>query len=191
MFELMKLTSKVFIYVFLLIIIFLSCSKDSFDTSSGAYVTFSADTLHFDTVFTSIGSVTQAVKIFNLNNQKLHLNKIQLAGGANSSFKINVNGLSNNSFSDIDMDANDSIYVFVTVNINPNQTNIPFIVRDSILVNYNGNNNYIQLDAYARNARFLKNLVITHDTSFTNDLPYVLLGSLTVNPSSTLTTHTR
>lgn len=183
----MKITCKKILVFSLFSVIFFSCGKDSFVTSSNAYISISADTLHFDTVFTSTGSVTQSFKIFNLNGEKLHLNKIELSGGASSPFKINVNGVSNNSFSDIDIAANDSIYVFVTVNINPNQSNIPFIIKDSILINYNGNKNFVQLESYGRNAHFLKNFTVTHDTIFTADLPVVILGSLTVKPSSTLT----
>ncbi len=187
MFRLMKSFYKKILFILLNAIIFFSCNKDSFINSPDALISFSSDTLHFDTVFTSVGSVTQSIKIFNLNNQKLHINKIELAGGILSSFKINVNGISVNSFSDIDIAANDSIYIFVSVNVNPNQSNIPFFIRDSIFINYNGNNNYIQLNAYGRNAHFLNNLIIKHDTAFTSDLPYVILGALTVDHSATLT----
>jgi hypothetical protein len=71
--------------------IFTSCKKDSFITSENASISFSANSLHFDTVFTSVGSVTQSLKVFNLNDQKLRLSKIELAGGVSSAFKINVN----------------------------------------------------------------------------------------------------
>ncbi len=186
MFELMKILNKIVLY-FLLITIFFSCKKDSYNTSPNAFINFSTDTLHFDTVFTSVGSVTQPLKIFNLNTEKIRINNIELAGGAASSFKINVNGAAGNSFSDIDIPANDSIYVFVTLNVNPNQLNTPFIIRDSIVLSYNGNTNFIQLDAYGRNAHFLKDYILTHDTTLTNDLPLIIYGSLTVNPLVTLT----
>lgn len=187
MFDVMKLSLKKITAVLSIVLVFFSCEKDSFITSSNAFINFSADTLHFDTVFTSAGSVTQSFKIFNLNNEKLRISKIELSGGVASPFKINVNGVSGNAFSDVDIAANDSIYIFVSININPNQINTPFIINDSILINYNGNNEFLQLDAFGRNAHFLKNFIITHDTSFTDDLPFVILGSLTVNQPATLT----
>ena len=164
-----------------------SCKKDTFITNSNALLQTSTDTLNFDTVFTSVGSVTQAFKIFNLNNQKLRLSSIQLMGGTNSSFKIDVDGSPGYNFSNIDMEASDSLYVFATVTINPNSTNLPFVVRDSIKIEYNGNTVYVQLQAYGRNARFLNNATVTKDTTWTNDLPIVVLGGLTVNPNTTLT----
>ena len=119
--------------------IFFSCKKDSFITSSQANLSTSADTLSFDTVFTSVGSVTQSFKIFNDNNQKLQLSTVKISGGDSSSFKINVDGISANEVNNIEINANDSIYVFVQVNVNPNNNRLPFIIQDSILISYNGN----------------------------------------------------
>lgn len=86
-----------------------SCKKTSFIDSPNAFVTLSADTLHFDTVFTTTGSVTQSFKIFNQNDRKLRLSEVKLMGGNNSSFKINVDGSPGTSFTDIEMEPNDSL----------------------------------------------------------------------------------
>ena len=164
-----------------------SCRKTSFITSPNASVTFSTDTLHFDTVFTTAGSITQSFKIFNQNDQKLRLSAVRLMGDGSSPFKINVDGTAGTNFSDIELEPNDSVYVFVSVTINPGAANLPFIVRDSILVNYNGRNQYFQLEAFGQNAHFLRNQRVTADTVWTNDLPFVILGSLSVDSNATLT----
>ncbi|MBI3883027.1 MAG: hypothetical protein HY305_02105, partial [Sphingobacteriales bacterium] len=140
-----------------------------------------------DTVFTSVGSITQSFKIFNTNNQKLRLSTVQLMGGNASAFKININGITAAQVNNIELEANDSIYVFVTANINPSAQNLPFIVNDQILISYNGNNKYIQLQAYGQNAHFLTNKVIKQDTTWTNDLPYIILGSLQIDTNTILT----
>jgi hypothetical protein len=164
-----------------------SCKKDSFINSADARLTISADTLKYDTVFTSTGSVTKFFKIFNDNDQKLRLSKIKLAGGAASAFRINVNGAGSNEINNLEIDANDSIYVFVSVTINPNATNLPFIVADSILINYNGNTRYVQLQAFGQNANFLRSNVIAGNVVWTNNLPYVILGSIRVDTTASLT----
>ena len=179
-------------YLFPIIIVGLwfmisSCSKTSFITSGDASVSFSEDSLHFDTVFTTTGSVTQLFKIFNLNDQKLKLTAVQLIGGNTSAFKMNVDGASGTNFSNIDLEPNDSIYVFVTVSVNPTSANLPFIIQDSILVSYNGNNHFIQLDAYGQNAKFLRHQRITTDTTWTNELPFVILDSISIDESVSLT----
>ena len=178
------------IYYFLLPVVFClsfsSCQKDSFITSKNAQLSTSVDSLKYDTVFTSVGSITKSFEINNPNNQKLLLNKVKLMGGSSSAFKINVNGVASTEVSNIEVAANDSIYVFVTVNINPNNSNLPFIVKDSILIMYNGNNRFVQLEAYGQNAHFLKNRIIKGNVSWTNDMPYVLLGSLKIDTTASL-----
>lgn len=164
-----------------------SCKKESFITSSDALLRTSVDTLHYDTVFTTVGSITQSFKIFNANDQKLRLSNIQLMGGSSSFFKINVDGVAGTSFNDVEINANDSLYVFATVTINPNANNLPFVVQDSIRINYNGNTTFVQLDALGQNAHFLRDKRITTDSTWKNDLPYVILGSVLVDSAKTLT----
>lgn len=180
---------KYFLYAttFFAVLIAASCSKTSFITSQDASVGFSADTLHYDTVFTTTGSVTQSFKIFNLNNQKLRLSEVKLMGGVSSAFKMNVDGSPGTTFSEIELEPNDSIYVFVTVSVNPSAANLPFIVQDSILVNYNGNSHFVQLEAYGQNAHFLRGNRVTADTTWNNDLPYIILDSLSIDENTTLT----
>ena len=180
---------KIFLLTFAFCVLLYACKKDSFITSSNASVTTNLynDSLKFDTVFTSVGSITQFFKVFNNNNQKLLLSKVKLMGGSVSAFKININGDPSSEVDNITVAANDSIYIIVTVNINPNNTNTPFIESDSILISYNGNNKYVQLQAYGQNAHFFNNKIINADTSWTNDLPYVIMRSLTVNTGDTLT----
>lgn len=173
--------------ILLFVVVLVSCSKTSFITSPDAAVNFSEDTLHFDTVFTTTGSITQSFKIFNLNAQKLRLSNIKLMGGPSSAFKLNVDGTPGIGFSDIELEPNDSVYVFVSVSINPNASNLPFIVRDSIRVSYNGNNRFIQLQAFGKNAHFLTSQRITKDSIWKNDLPIVILGGISVDSNVTLT----
>lgn len=176
-----------YLFIFPFCLFLASCKKDSFITSEFARLTITADSLKYDTVFTTTGSITKSFKIINENNQKLRLSKVKLMGGVTSAYKMNVDGAATNEINNLDIEANDSIYVFVSVTINPNATNLPFIVSDSILINYNGNNRYVQLQAYGQNANFLSNRVITGNVVWTNNLPYVILGSLRIDTTATLT----
>lgn len=169
------------------LVIFSSCSKDGFITNPDASLSTSTNIVKFDTVFTSIGSVTQSFKINNPNDKKLLLSSIRLGGGTQSPFKLNINGSPSTEISNYAVDANDSIYVFVTVNIDPNFNNLPFLVQDSIEINYNGNTRMVQLEAYGQNANFLRNTVIRENRVWNNRLPYVILGGLQVDTNVTLT----
>lgn len=171
----------------LLVILFFACKKESFTNNSSALLKTSVDTLHFDTVFTSTGSASQFIKIVNDNNKGIHISSVKLAGGISSPFKINIDGVMGPQVNNTDILAADSVYIYVTVSINPTAVNLPFIVRDSIEIDYNGNKKFVQLDAYGRNAHFFRNKKITAPEVWNNDLPYVILGKLTVDTNATLT----
>jgi hypothetical protein len=168
-------------------LLIISCKKDSFITSPDAKISFSADTIQFDTVFAATGTITQSFKIINLNGQKLTLSTIRLAGGQNSPFKININGSPVTQSNDVVLAAKDSLYIFVTVYVDPSNSNLPFILQDSIEVDFNGNRSWVQLEAWGQNAHFLRNTEINKNTVWSNDLPYVILGGLLIDSSSTLT----
>jgi hypothetical protein len=178
---------KQFLFSLTLAVLVFACRKNSFNTSTNALIEFSADTLLFDTVFVSTGSVTEQVKIINPNDQKLHLSAVRLMGGAQSYFHLNIDGTAGPARDNIDLDAGDSLYIFVAVQIDPQTSDLPFVVQDSIQIAFNGKQQYIQLQAWGQNAHFLNNQVLTGNTTWDNKLPYVILGSLQVDTNARLT----
>ena len=183
----MKIRNLIFILFTAVGSFFIACKKTTFTDSPNALLFTSADTIHFDTVFTSVSSITQSFKIFNANDQKLRISNIELAGGSISVFKINVDGATGTSFNNIEIAPNDSIYVFVAATIDPNNKTNPFLIQDSIKIEYNTNSTLVQLDAYGQNANFLNNASVTKDTLWNNELPFVIVGGLTVQEGKTLT----
>ncbi len=163
-----------------------SCKKDNFITSPDANISFSSDTLFYDTVFTSAGSITQFVRLYNNNDQKLLVDAIDLGGGINSPFKINVDGTPGGA-SALEILPNDSLYIFVSVFVDPTAANTPFILRDSLRVKYNGNERYVQLQAFGQNATFLKGHTVTGNETWNSNKPYVILDRLTVAENASLT----
>jgi hypothetical protein len=157
------------------------------NTSEDALITFSADTLRFDTVFTTTGSVTKSFKIFNRNEDRVRISSIRISGGGNSFFTMNADGTPGQDIRDLEIAGNDSLYVFAAVSIDPSNNQLPFLVQDSIFVEYNGVRKQVQLEAYGQNAVFLRNQTIARDTEWTNVLPYVILGGLRVDTAATLT----
>jgi hypothetical protein len=164
-----------------------ACQKEGFITSPDASITLSTGMVAFDTVFVSQGSVTQYFTIANPNSQKLRISSIALAGGSSSPYSININGQVGPQAGNFELAAGDSMYVFVKVTIDPNNQQNPFVVKDSVAVQYNGNTRWVQLEAYGQNARFIQNDTIKTNTTWDARLPYVILKGLTVNPGATLT----
>ncbi len=171
----------------LIILVTASCKKESFITSADATINTSVDSLRFDTVFTTAGSVTHFFRIYNNNDKKLRLSSIELNGGISSPFKMNVDGVAGPIAADVEVEANDSLYVFVTVKIDPTTADLPFIIQDSITIRYNGNKKIIQLEAWGQNANFLRSKLITSNETWNNTKPYVILGGLQVDTNVTLT----
>lgn len=175
------------ISISLIILVTASCKKESFITSADATLNTSVDSLRFDTVFATTGSVTHFFRIYNNNNKKLRLSSVQLNGGPSSPFKMNVDGVAGSIAANVEVEANDSIYVFVTVKIDPTAPDLPFIIQDSIIIQYNGNKKIIQLEAWGQNANFLRSRLVTSNENWTNTKPYVILGRLQVDTNVTLT----
>ena len=177
------------LYLFVYLAIFLfSCKKDDSYVHNSKYpLTFSEDTVSFDTVFTSAGSTTRRIKIFNLDKKAVVISQIKLFGGSASAYQINVNGIASHQISNFEIPARDSINLFVKVTINPNSQESPFIVKDSINFVTNGATQVINLKAYGQNAHFLNNAVINENTTWDNKLPYVISNKLLINEGKTLT----
>ena len=184
----------------LIAILFTCCNPgDKIDSSPSLRLSFSADTVLFDTVFTTIGSSTRSFKVYNRNNHRINISDIHLSGAAGSPFRINIDGQGGNSFSNIDIDAHDSIFVFVRVNINPDEQNAPFVRQDSLLFTLNGNQQKLNLVAWGQNAHYIladtrtpglppykiiagKNQTVTWKA----DKPYVIYGYAVVDASAKL-----
>ena len=142
---------------FILCILFLvysSCTKDRFFTAAYNPLVASTDTLMFDTVFTEIGSVTRNFRIKNTSGLRVKIQSIQLAGGMQTPYIINVDGVSGSSFKDIELDPDDSLYVFVQIKINPNDANSPYIISDKLQFTVNSKITEVILEAWGQNAYY-------------------------------------
>ncbi|NNC85435.1 MAG: hypothetical protein HKN75_05080 [Bacteroidia bacterium] len=185
--------------VLLILIASSSCRKESFVTDSSAKLAFSNDTVIFDTVFVTIGSTTQWLQVYNNNDKSIRISNINLAGGSASKFRINVDGLPGTNFSEIEINANDSMFIFVEVTIDPNASNLPFVVDDSITFETNGNLQSVKLVAWGQNANFIRADTYVDGlppykvidcpggaATWNSTLPYVIFGYAVVDSACTL-----
>jgi len=128
-----------------------NCSPDDeLLTDGSAKLRFSMDTLTFDTVFTQIGSATRLLKMYNDFDQPLEISRIAIEGGANSIFRLNIDGDAGNEVENLIIPAEDSLYIFGEVTVNPDLpiSESPFVINDKILFETNGNNQEVILEAW-------------------------------------------
>lgn len=175
--------------MFVCLVTLLSCSDEDVSTNPNDKLSFTENSFTFDTVFSTVGSTTGTIKVYNNNKDALIISSIYLAGGANSPFKLNVSGVSSatQSFSDVFIRAKDSLYIFVQLTVNPSNENTPVFIQDSIVFNVNGNTQYYLLQAYGQDVIILRNLSILNDTTLLNTKPYLIYGNLSVAENKTLT----
>ena len=180
---------KSFLYIVItsiLIVLIFSCEDDRYFNSPDAQLKFSADTLMFDTIFTTMGSTTRHLKVRNPYNENILISKIKLAGGDFSSFRLNINGVPGNEAFDVEIPALDSIYIFVEVTINPVGQNLPMVVKDSIEFTTNSNLQDVKLVAWGQDFKLIKSKRLK-TTTWTNEKPYLVYDYAIVDTLSTLT----
>lgn len=191
-----------------LIVFTVSCRKKQvFSDSSSKNIRLSTDTIAFDTVFTAIGSSTQILMVYNDNSESLKISSIRLEGGSSSPYSINVDGEAGTTFSDKEIYAKDSLYVFIKVTINPNDEDNPYFVQDRLIFTTNGNENAVNLTAYGQNAHYIigRNGIfpdqnghysnyyvaitdsVNTDVHWTAEKPYVIYNVALIDSDGTLT----
>lgn len=154
--------------------------------SPDALLVFSADTVAFDTIFTTIGSTTQHFTVYNPYEENILISRIRLSGGDFSSFRLNINGVAENEAYEVEVPARDSIFVFVEVTIDPNGQNLPMVVEDSIEFTTNANIQGINLVAYGQDFKLIKGETV-ETTTWTSEKPYLVYDYAVVDSTSVLT----
>lgn len=131
----------------------MSCQREDYLDEHEVKLEFSADTVAFDTVFTTLGSTTQQVRVYNRTGRDVLLSSVTLAGGRASRFRLNVDGDTSMVARNIEIMAGDSIFIFIQANIAPNDATAPFVIEDAIVF---GNGQRLPLSAWGRNAVYHK-----------------------------------
>jgi len=166
---------------------FFSCKKDHIYSGSDARLAFSTDTVHFDTVFTTIGSATKYFIVYNPQNKPINISSIRLSKGSQSFFRMNVNGISTREIRNVQLDPRDSMFIFVEVKVDPTNQNNPVVIRDSIEFFLNGNLQDVDLIAYGQDVHLINAQIIEQNTTWIADKPYLVYNSMLVDSNVTLT----
>lgn len=161
-----------------------SCRKLPQAVSSGQ-LGFSVDTLLFDTVFTDRGTSTRSVKIINKESQRIRISNLRLFRGEHSPYFLNVNGKSGKVLNDIYVEANDSIWVFASVFIDPGNQDEPFVVEDRLVAQVGTDEYNLPILAYGQDAIYITDSVLSSQT-WTKDKPYVIIHNALVDEGELL-----
>ncbi len=164
-----------FIIVFLLIALS-SCRKDFETVLSTGDLKFSQDTILLNRVFDAISSSTQSFKVYNKSDDAITIPSIKLGRGENSFYRLNVDGIHGKSFQNIDILANDSIYIFVEATVDFSQvSDKDFFYRDSVVFDTDGKQQDVDLEALVLDVHLIKtDRTLQNDNTFRYD--EIILG---------------
>lgn len=178
---------------FSLICLASACDVETeFVTGNDVQLRFSTDTVAFDTVFVARGSATQRMKVYNDGEQPVMIDRIRVEGQTGVNFIFNVDGTRGPEARDIIIWGEDSIFLFVEVEVDPTEPeNIsPFIAEDRMLFEFGDFQDEVVLLAFGQNANYVNDFnrgqfaqISCDNGTFTlpNDLPIVVYGSLIID----------
>ncbi len=177
-------------FLFLVLILFYSCVDESFTTDADKQLSFSATTLSFDTIFSSVPSPTKTFKVYNRNKKALKISSLELEKGQDSYFRINVDGTippPENYIQDVVLKSNDSLYVFVEVTVDEQNSNMLTFIEDAIIFTVNNQQQKVSLTAHSQDVVVFNKKIIDNDTVFAADKPYLIYNYLRIAEGKTLT----
>ena len=186
-------------FLLILALAFSACRKDQkVDSDPTLKLAFSTDSIIFDTVFTTVGSITRHLKVYNNHDNAINISTIRLIGGESSFYRINIDGQASIEENNIEIPGKDSLYIFVRVNIDPTSALTPFVVSDEIIFQTNGNEQNVVLAAWGQDAHYivadkslgsLKYKIVAAEGSsevWPADKPYLVYGYAVVDSTGNL-----
>ena len=166
---------------------------DSFTTSTSARLTFSADSVKMDTIFSNVGSRTYDFWVYNHASDGLRLQSVRLAQGNQTGFRVNVDGsyLDNSLGSvvtDLEVRKGDSIRVFVELTAPDNGQLEPQLIEDKLVFRLeSGVEQQVVLQGHTWDAVAMRNVVVHSDSLMESKKPIIIYGGLRVDSAVTLT----
>ena len=164
-----------------------SCIDDDFSTSTSDLLTFSTDTVAFDTVITLQGTATKQFLVYNRGKKQLNISSIRMAGEGAGHFFLNVDGQKGTEFHNIEVRGGDSIFVFVESYFDETSQDEPLEMKDRILFETNGVTQHVTVTAWGQDVVRITGDTLWTDTHFTANKPYLIYDTLLVAPGARLT----
>lgn len=135
-----------------------SCRKDFNFAPSTGNLEFSKDTIYLDTIFTNIGSSTYNLKVYNRSDTDISIPTVRLGQGEASNYRLNVDGLPGKEFQNVELLANDSLFIFVETTADIEtlaQNSLEFLYTDAIEFDSGNNFQKVELVTLIKDAVFI------------------------------------
>ena len=186
----MRKLRLILLFPFTLLLIAIAACTDDFENYSNNpndILSFSTDTLTFDTVISTITTPTGVFVVYNTNSSPLLISSVSLSKGDISNFNIVVDGQAGSRFENVEIGARDSIFILVNVKLDENGKTTPTLYEDQVVFQTNGIQQKIVLEAYGQDVYIWKGKIIAESDTLANDKPYLVYDSLEIKEGATLT----
>ena len=163
---------------------------DKYTTSPTDTLVFSADTIAFDTVFSGTPSSMLTLTVRNPHDKAIRIGSVTLQRGAESPFRINVDGmpLAGGSGTDFEIAAKDTMLVYAFVNPVDDGAVAPVPEEDELTFRTEGGaEQKVVLTASGQSVIPLQAKAVEADETLGGGRPYLVRDSLVVKPGATLT----
>lgn len=192
----MKFRNSIIRTVACILLLFSICSAcdDALDftTDPQSVLSFSSDSIRFDTIITTVGSSRSELQVYNRNKKGLKISRVWLEKGSQTCFRVNVDGKyleipSGASVNGLEVWGGDSMLVIAEATLPARNQNEPFEMADRL--NFQLESGVVQsvvVHAVGQDAYMWHGKVIERDTMLQPGRPYVVYDSLYVASGATL-----
>ena len=170
-----------------------ACSDEDFSSSPVLSLTFSTDTVKFDTIFSKVPTSTRTMWVYNRSGKDLRCTNVRLLNGNQTGYRVNVDGVylspaAGYQMQDVEIRNKDSLRVFVELTSPKTGKLEPQELSDKLLFTLeSGNTQELVLDAFSWDAEEVNNLVVSSDMTLESTSPLLVNGMIIVEEGATLT----
>lgn len=165
-----------------------SCLPDdeAFNSDPSLRLTYSTDTVNFDTIVSGIESTTLRFRVYNPHRNALKIDNIRL-GNSNSVFRLTINGIEGKTFANVPIIGGDSLLVLLKVTLPNTNVDSVYEVREIINFIYNDFDDRVNVVAWGLDVAQLSGEVLACNTEWNAGKPYLINDFVLVDSLCTLT----
>lgn len=175
----------------------ISCKPPGADfTFEKTQLRLSADTIYFDTLISTVKSVTKRLRLYNDESKAVTIEHIGISNSSNA-FSIIVNGIEGTDFDNTNLLPGDSLLVLLNANLEEQNQDLPYVIEETLSLTTNANEQRVPVIAWGQDAHFLRDSILVCNSTWTAGKPYVIydnilvdsLCSLTIEPGTRVYSH--
>ncbi|GAB4331989.1 MAG: hypothetical protein OHK0038_07290 [Flammeovirgaceae bacterium] len=156
--------------------------EEILDTNPPLMLSFSTDTLTFDTVFTTIKTTTKRLSVRNPNDKAIVIHSIRLQKNLASFFSLTINGKKQNEIQNLKVLGKDSLLILIEAILPESKQNLPLKIEDELNFQVGSKTQSVKIVAWGQDAIFYENpqkkQVIDCNTIWYAQKPIVILDTL-------------